>query len=144
MTGPFRKLSRAPSIGLTIALFVWGELLWWWGLALSSTTVSGFGFGGWGAYRPATRHVFMVVGTLALAAGLLRILPARKFGRFARWGGWFNVLGVAVVILAYVAADRKIEIIGLLTQSLRPGRAHCPGSHGRDHVRTKRRDQYRH
>jgi ABC-type uncharacterized transport system permease subunit len=119
MTQPYKTLSRGPSIGLTIALFVWGELLWWWALSISSKTASGFGFGVWGIYRPSLRHVFMVIGTLALITGLLRILPTRRFGRPARWFGWFSVIGVAVVILAYVAADRKIEIIGLLAQSLR-------------------------
>ena len=119
MTRPFRMPSRRPSTGLTIALFIWGEMLWWWALTFHSDLFSGFGFGVWGVYRPATRHVFMVMGTLALLAGLLRVVPGRRYERLARWAGWFNVIGIGVVILAYVAAGKKIEIIGLLSQSLR-------------------------
>lgn len=109
--GPRRSLAG-------VYVLCWGLGLLGYALNLPPTTISTLRFATYGAVSLATRDALLGYGTLALVTGLVTSLVPPT-ARLQRLHLGLHSLGVVVSILLWASIGRRLEVLGVLTQTVR-------------------------
>jgi simple sugar transport system permease protein len=97
---------------------LWGAFLVWQALCLAPDIWSTLRFATLGAVQFPTRPGFLLCGALALSTGVACAL-ARPMSRWHTRSLWLNALGVVIVVLTWASMGRRLEVLGIITQSIR-------------------------
>jgi simple sugar transport system permease protein len=106
-------------IGLTDLLCIFGGLLLWWGAwAISPDVVSTLRFSQLGQLSIKAQWVFVSCGALWMTTGILGLMSPST-GPLRQIRLVLNTLGLVITVLVWASMGRRLEILGILSQSLR-------------------------
>lgn len=102
----------------SILYLLWGAFLIWQALCLAPDTWSTLRFATLGAVQFPTRLGFLLCGVMACSAGAVCVL-VRPRSRWHTCSLWLNALGIVMVALVWASMGRRLEVLGIVTQSIR-------------------------
>ena len=103
--------------GLGLLYLLGGMGLGWWAYTITPDVLSTLRFGTVGVVQFPTRHALLACG-VALITGAWGMLAAPA-SRLHAVGLGVNVLGLVCSILVWASMGQRLEVLGLLAQSLR-------------------------
>lgn len=105
--------------GLAAAFLLLGGFYLWCALTFSPESVSDLRFSKVGALRLNTAVMYFVLAAAALATGGVCFRLADRPSRVHDLGLGLNGFGLFLAVLLWGAMDRRLDVVGVLTQSLR-------------------------
>jgi len=104
--------------GLSLSYVLCGVGLAGWGLTIAPEALSTLRFGTLGLLQLPTQRTLLVCGVVALCTGVWGVVatPASRL-QALRLG--INVLGIVCSVLVWASMHQRLEVLGLLAQSLR-------------------------
>ena len=104
--------------GLGLLYLLGGMGLGWWAYTITPDVLSTLRFGTVGVVQCFTRHALLACSGVALITGAWGMLAAPA-SRLHTVGLGVNVLGLVCSILVWASMGQRLEVLGLLAQSLR-------------------------
>ena len=81
--------------------------------------LSGLRFSSLGALAVPARHAFFILALIPLSTGAAGLCLRRTPARFQGAGLWLNGIALVMALLVWVGMGRRVDAVGLMTQSLR-------------------------
>jgi len=118
-------------IELALFYLFLGAFLLWGASVTAPDTISSLRFSTLGTWRLPAQLTFLTGGILSLAAGIFRVVAPSLFrtgrpGRISRWSPaktsllrGISAVGIVFLVLVWAGMGRQIDVIGMMTQSLR-------------------------
>jgi len=105
-------------LGLHLLYLLGGLGLGWWAYTITPDVLSVLRFGTVGAVQFATQHALLACSGVAIITGIGGLLAAPT-SRFHTVGLSINALSLVSSILVWASMGQRLEVLGLLAQSLR-------------------------
>lgn len=113
-----KNTKRKKSV-LGFIYFLIGTFILWRAFKTPPEVMSTFRFFTLGAISFGSLPAFLACGTISLLCGILSVLPADGKARWNVILFWITAASVVAAILVWAGMGRRIDLIGLATQSLR-------------------------
>src|SRR4030095_10258853 len=123
---PRENLVQRRHQGLSLLYLLGGIGLGWWASTITPDVLSVLRFGTVGAIQLPTRHVLLACSGVALITGVWGMIAAPT-SRLHTMGLSINALGLVCSILVWASMGQRLEVLGLLAQSLRLATPLIPG-----------------
>src|SRR5262245_32277774 len=115
---PRENLVQRHHQGPSLLYLLGGIGLGWWASTIAPDVLSVLRFGTVGAVQLPTRHALLACGGVALITGVWGMLAAPT-SRFHTVGLGVTALSLVCSLLVWASMGQRLEVLGLLAQSLR-------------------------